>query len=168
MLQFPSLFFRFPDECPTNARGVSSRLKIPPESRPSDNEASLVRNDSGTRIETPLKPASSFSSSTFLRSFAFLRDPASFLRGLRVPFPWTARMAVINRARAAGIHGIKRATCCCLHVRAFTYTRKKKISNDRPANPICNPVLGASSSSFRSFSLRRRPMPLRLTLLSRE
>lgn len=50
----------------------------------SDNEASLVRSDSGTGVETH----SSLAASSFLslRSSAFLCDPASSLRSFHVPF----------------------------------------------------------------------------------
>lgn len=131
------------------------RRENTPESRSSDNEASLVQSDSGTGVETrssqpPLPPffILSLFSATQLPSyvaFAYL-------------FPcWTARMAVINRARATtGIRGIKRATCCCLHISISTYIRKKKKVSDGPfRQPHLQPHSSfvVSSSSFRSFSV---------------
>lgn len=90
-------------------------------------------------------------------------------------FPcWTAWMAVINRARIIGICGIKLATCCCLRIRiSSTYTRRKKDFGRPSRQPHLQPrsssvVSSSSCRSFSVFSLCRRPMPSRLTLLSRE
>lgn len=65
------------------------RRENTPGSRSTDNEASLGRSDSGTGVETHSSLAATISPfpPLALRSFAFLRDPASSLRGFHVPFP---------------------------------------------------------------------------------
>lgn len=122
------------------------RRENTPESRSSDNEASLVRSDSGTGVETRSSRPSLPPPPPFFVLLLFSATQLPSYAASAYLFPcWTARMAVINRARAAGIRGIKRATCCCLHVRIhLCIPGKKKISDDRPANPIYSPVLGMS------------------------
>lgn len=115
------------------------RRENTPEPRSSDNEAFLVRNDSGTGVETrssrpPPPPAPLF---FILLLFSATQLPSYVASAYLFPC-WTARMAVINHARASGIRGIKRATCCCLHIRI---PEKKKDFGGRPVRPICNPTL---------------------------
>lgn len=99
-------------------------------------ETTAVQESKHRSSRPPPSPPPSF---FVLLLFSATQLPSYAASAYLFPGP---RMAVINRAREAGIRGIKRATCCYLHVRASTYTWKKKISDDRPANPICNPVLG--------------------------
>lgn len=96
------------------------------ESRSTDNEASLVRSDSGTGVETHSSLAATTSSFPSLSSFFCFSLRSSFFLPTQLSRTFSrARMAVINRARVAGIRGVQRATCCCLYI-----STKKKASDD--------------------------------------
>lgn len=143
-----SFYLFFPPDKPTNAHGIGSiDAKIRPSPR-SDNEASLARSDSGTGtgIETYSEPGCRYLPSPpptlslplhppILVLLLFFTTQLPPYAAFTYLFPCrTARMAVINRARVAGIRGVQRATCCCLHV--STYSRKKRLRTTVPPSPF--------------------------------
>lgn len=83
-------------------------------------ETTAVQESKHRSSRPPPSPPPSF---FVLLLFSATQLPSCAASAYLFPGP---RMAVINRAREAGIRGIKRATCCCLHVRVHLRIPGKK------------------------------------------